>query len=458
MKINSVHIKIVKIIQSYKFIAFEDLCESLSLNNFTVKNYLKEIELYLELKDYNLSIGEIITEIFSDKKLIYRLRKDQEFTKQERIDYLIFKILKEDIVNLSDVAKDIGVSKRTLNYHLVEIKEFMSSYKAEIKFSKNGILLCTTNYKKAMILYMFLFKITSERIFFVHKFRKEITDYVHKSKLKKHTNYRILYKKICEIISPIYSEYSYHVFNCVYLSFWEFEGDKTIKNLTDEKLLRYKPTYLDKKKYYKIIEILKLTPLGNLQAIFLDYLFLNLAHCTYTCKQFPDFVVKKSLEIKPYISEFIGDNNFKDKNYITFVAPWVHYAYIRDKLKFFDFYYAVTGLNFPNTLKVRKTIGNIRKHVPLFSRFDLFLFSYIFKSYEKYKLKNKVLVYDKIPKKIIDIIAENLELTHNISIVKIVSLNEFYYFYEENSIDCIVTVENLNIKTASEVINYSIPI
>ena len=62
----------------------------------------------------------------------------------------------------------------------------------------------------------------------------------------------------------------------MYLAFYNFKGEKTIKNLNNDHLLRYKPLNFEKDKYFKIIDLLKLTPLGDLQPIYLDFLFLNL--------------------------------------------------------------------------------------------------------------------------------------------------------------------------------------
>lgn len=457
MYINSMHIKIVKLIQNYENITIEELCDTLLLNDFTLRNYLSDIKKFLKPIERSLSIQDLINKIFNNKNLIFNLRKNQVFTKQEKIDYLSFKLLISDVVNLSKLSQEIEVNRRTLNYYLIEIKEKFSYFKINISNCKNGIFLKTANYQKSRILYLTIFKLGLEKSFLSYKFRKLIFKFIHKSNLKHSHKHKKMYKEMCSIVSPIFSRYNFITFSCMYLAFHNFKGEKTIKNLNNDHLLRYKPLNFEKDKYFKIMDLLKLTPLGDLQPIYLDFLFLNLFFCTYNCKSLPKPILKKTLDIKPYIYDFIGSEKFDNDNYINIAGIWVYYAFIKEHLKIFDFYHSITGLNLPNTLKVQETIKNIRKHIPLFSKFDLFFIFHSLKKNQNTFKKNKIMIYDKIPKKIITHIVEDLQIIHNINIYKIIHINDFYKFDKKDLVESVITVENLNIKGPYKIINYDIP-
>lgn len=458
MYINSTHIKIVKLIQSYERITLEDLMEILNLNEFTLRNYLKEIKIYLNIKQSNTSIQEIIKQIYNNNKLIYNLRKNQDFTKQEKIDYLIFNILRNKIVNLSKIAEEIDVNKRTLNYYLLGIKEIFKSYSGVVKSSKNGIFLIMPNYKKARLYYLFLLKLSLEGKFLSYRFRKLLVKFIFSSNIRNVKNYRNIYKEMCLVLSPVFSKYNFITFTCIYSAFSNSSDEKKIVNLDIAQLLKYRPSKINKEDYIKIIKLLKSTPLKHIHPMFLDFIFLNLSHCTYTCQNFPQSIIKKSLDIKPCIQDFLGVENFNNVNYLAIVAPWVQYSFIRDTVKIFDLYYSITGLNLPKSQEVKDTLKKIKLHVPSLSRFDLFIFSYGLRNKKNVINKNKILVYDKIPKRIINIIVDELQVIHNINIYKILNINEFYNFSKNNSIDCIITIENININTPHKIINYNLPI
>ena len=199
MYINSMHIKIVKLIQNYENITIEELCDTLLLNDFTLRNYLSDIKKFLKPIECSLSIQDLINKIFNNKNLIFNLRKNQVFTKQEKIDYLSFKLLISDVVNLSKLSQEIEVNRRTLNYYLVEIKEKFSYFKINISNCKNGIFLKTANYQKSRILYLTIFKLGLEKSFLSYKFRKLISKFIHKSNLKHNHKHKKCIKRCVQL-------------------------------------------------------------------------------------------------------------------------------------------------------------------------------------------------------------------------------------------------------------------
>ncbi len=460
MYINSTHIKIVKLIQSYKYISLIDLSEILLLNEFTLRNYLKDIRSYLNLQSSNLSLKDLINEIYTNKKLIYFLRKDQEFTKQEKIDYIIFNLLTNDIINLSKISQQIGVNKRGLNYYFDEINNILKSYKLIIKNNKYGIFLKGSNSNKSNLEFIYNFKLFLDKFFLPYDFRKDFITYIHRSQLRKFKNYKNIYPEICKKISPIVSKYTFKSFSSIYLSQYKLATEITINSLSENKLLKYKPSTFTKEKYLEIIALLKSTPLGKLHPAIIDLLFLALKHFTYSDKSFSKFSKDLALKIRPIFENHLKNKEFSNYDYFNYICPWIDFAIFRKNFKIFDFNYHVANLNVRDISGLNESIQKIQEIIPLFTKLDFIISGYMIQSkFTESDKKNKILIFDKIPEYIINIIITELRNLYNVDIVKAINVKEFY---REQTIDTnlfsIVSLEKLNLNTKYKIIDYKISI
>lgn len=458
MYINSTHIKMVKLIQSYKNIELKDISRALLLNDFTTRTHLKNLKDYMDLKDSQSSIQEIINEIYANKKLIYILKKEQEFTKQEKIDYLIFNLLTKDIVNLSKISKEIKVNKRGLNYYFTEIKELLSKHNLIIKNNKQGIYLKGTLNNRANLQFIFVFKLYIDKNFLPYSLKKDFFTYVLKSNLRKNRNFKKKYPELCKVLSPVVSRYTFKSFSSLYLSYGKISGNRSIKSLCDKELLKYKPNLFTKEEFFKVVNIIKLTPLGELQSSVLDLLLLALRHFTYSYKSFSKHTVDLALKIRPIVEKYMETKNINNTDYFNCFCPWIDFAFFRKHFNIFDYDYQISNLNIQSICEVDSIIEEIQKIVPLFTKLDLTIAGYMLHTkISKEMDKNKILVYDKVPNYIIHTLIGELKTVHNVEVIKSVNISEFYKNNNYNKDDySIITLEDLDIKTELEVKNYQI--
>ena len=159
MNITSIHFKIMYCLRRNVY-STSELAQILNISEFKAKRYLKDLECLFEEE----SIENIHNKINKVPKIIEKLRKKQSFTPEERQMYVILKLLKADIINLSQISEEIGVTRRTLTNDLNELKEILEKFNLEIKnLTRYGIILEGKESDKRGFFNLYLIKISIEQ-------------------------------------------------------------------------------------------------------------------------------------------------------------------------------------------------------------------------------------------------------------------------------------------------------
>ncbi|WP_040407151.1 helix-turn-helix domain-containing protein [Cetobacterium somerae] len=159
MNVTSIHFKIMYCLRRNVY-STSELAQILNISEFKAKRYLKDLECLFEEE----SIENIHNKINKVPKIIEKLRKKQSFTPEERQMYVILKFLKADIINLSQISEEIGVTRRTLTNDLNELKEILEKFHLEIKnLTRYGIILEGKESDKRSFFNLYLIKISIEQ-------------------------------------------------------------------------------------------------------------------------------------------------------------------------------------------------------------------------------------------------------------------------------------------------------
>lgn len=159
MNVTSIHFKIMYCLRRNVY-STSELAQILNISEFKAKRYLKDLECLFEEE----SIENIHNKINKVPKIIEKLRKKQSFTPEERQMYVILKFLKADIINLSQISEEIGVTRRTLTNDLNELKEILEKFNLEIKnLTRYGIILEGKESDKRSFFNLYLIKISIEQ-------------------------------------------------------------------------------------------------------------------------------------------------------------------------------------------------------------------------------------------------------------------------------------------------------
>ena len=127
--------------------SIKKLADFLKLGERTIRYDLEKINEYL--REQNLS--EIIKESKGSLKLkkldqielfLKEKYEELELTPENRIEYLLIKILLENHINLSNLMEELDVSRTTIKNDLKNVKEMLSNYKLKLGLKGNrGLIL-----------------------------------------------------------------------------------------------------------------------------------------------------------------------------------------------------------------------------------------------------------------------------------------------------------------------------
>lgn len=128
--ISSNHLKLIKILkfienQDYEFLEF-----FLKVEN--IKSEIKSVYKVLFPQKKNKKMNIMIEDLCNDSSLTLKLKKIQTSLKEERKFFLILELLIKKSLNLEESAKILQVTRRTLNYDLIDIKEKLLKFNLKI--------------------------------------------------------------------------------------------------------------------------------------------------------------------------------------------------------------------------------------------------------------------------------------------------------------------------------------
>ena len=335
MYINSKHLQILKVIKNNQVSNIKEISDIFSISQQHTKLYLEDIysELFLETpKDLK---GEVTIEkirTFPNSKNI--LKQCQQFTKNQKIFYLIFNLIKNKQIKLSHICEDLNLTKRNLNNYLDEISKIITPYNLKIKVTNKGLILTCTPYSLKRFKYLLIFKFLVEREFLPTQFRKEFMNFI------KIDNFYKMKKDIANFVQLIncrsgdYCEISLY---CFFITYHVEENEKQVKDITYQEILKYKPGYYNTEFFYKTLNFIKNSSFNSISSSSLNNFFDLLDIFKYSRSHFEKNICKKSEEIRPIFAKYIGNHIYENKDFSNIVNPWVQYSYLKD-LFFIDDY------------------------------------------------------------------------------------------------------------------------
>ncbi|MGL4977952.1 MAG: HTH domain-containing protein, partial [Cetobacterium sp.] len=207
---------------------FLESCLGISRPN--LNNYLKEIHNVIPGNIKTGKMDSIVKRILEEEDICNLLVSKQTVSKEDRTFFLILKLLITSTLNLDSLTEMLGVSRRTLNGDLLEIKESLNIFDLKIQsISGRGIFLDGEflNIKRALCCYLYKFLV--EEQYLPKIFYENFSEIIHCSEIE---------RKLEEDIEKLISEFNLDTFfynrallKSFYLSFLYFDcpnsGDKS---------------------------------------------------------------------------------------------------------------------------------------------------------------------------------------------------------------------------------------
>lgn len=200
MKINNRLLEIISFLKENNITTIKEISQSLNLSERSVRyeidnlNFFLKMNMLPEIKKENM--GEIkVNKNFIENKIFEMLKNLSKNSKENRKDYIKFKLLVETTINITIIAKELDISRTTIKNDLSEIeKEFNDNNlvlknntiigkEKEIRdyFLKNyskkiSTLNNTGNIKNELLILYLKEKISVSNIIEIKKFLENILD------------------------------------------------------------------------------------------------------------------------------------------------------------------------------------------------------------------------------------------------------------------------------------------
>lgn len=398
MYINSNHLKITKFILSTSNFNYKSLSDFLNIANYTLNNYLKDIEMIITQKKPILTFDEIIELIKNKKDIMSLLKKELYITKDEKKDFILFQLLDNENVNLANLAETLQVSRRSLNYYLNDLKDFLENEDIFIKkYSNTGIFLDGNDFNKKKLLFAVCIKFLIEK----NEAPKEIRSIV--AKILKTINYSKIIKKF-----------------------------KAYRSNTEDLI------FLDKNTFIPYLYVTQNFLKENTEYIYEEY------------NNFVDKVMSKTTAIaSDFIKNVRGYFNLKENNDLFLknsLRKWLAYNIFKNKYNVNDLTLSCKIINeFPrDILEFRQHLKEKDINLGLYEAVGVY---FLIKESQQVNLKNStkyILVYKNVPECTLVIAKTKLEKIYNFYFDTIVHYRDLSTFLKENEMVSIVCVENLN--------------
>lgn len=443
MYINSKHLQILKIIKNNQVSNIKDISNIFLLSNQSAKLYLNDIYCNLfHTSSCDLKSETTINHIknFSNAKNI--LKNSQQFTKNQKIFYLIFRLLKDKQIKLSHVCDDLNLTKRNLNNYLKNISNLLSVYNLKIKISNKGITLIGFPYSIKRFKFLITFKTLIEKDFLPKQIRNELVNFM------KIDNLYILRKdisKFFKIINCDSIEHSEISLFCFYIAFINLhKKQQTIDSISYENFIKYKPLHYSYNFFSKIYNFLKTTIFKNIPTIYLNDFFNLVDSLSPSKDHFYKFTKSTSNEIRDIFAKYLGPHVYSNAIFFRIVNPWIRYNYLKNLFYIDDPTFLNINLNYFANSNIYEMTREINRILPRFTLFESILLWYYFSENNNKKLAN-IFVFKNLPSTIIPSLINEIYKKHNIKITDYIHFKDFNQYQKTHIIDTIIIVENFTL-------------
>lgn len=443
LSINTKHIRLFKLLE---FTKGENLkfCELfLGMNRANISSYLKEIYKAIPNKAEVNRTEEIIKIVLSQGRSIDFLKKVQSISKDDRIFFLTLHLLLKSSLNLQSLSKTLGVSRRTLNDDLLVVKKNIEIYSLNINsISGRGVFLEGEflNIKRALCTYVYKYLIEERDV--PHIFAQAFENIFHNAEID-----IVLQKQIEQFISVANCDsffYNRELLKSFYISFKFLDDDTPVESQIKNRL----STFNSFKDYFEnifnsdsqknIFQFFQNSLLGEISFEDIKYL-INILKISKGIFPEESVFLKDHFKIfkeifKRNLNLDIKRDKFVDKflSRTSFCSKQQHY------LSIFEMSFLNLNLDDLTIEKCIKLFKELRKIYWTLSFTDVVsLYLYVISTHKKEDEKKLVIIYNSIPRYLLEQLKDRIETDNNITITNFININLFNDFSKCNNIQCV---------------------
>ncbi len=445
ININTNHIRICKLLGYTSYKTTDFISEFLKMDKQNVNLYIKQIYSFTKSEEPKPTIQSMIIDICNSKDILTQLKKEQHFTKDNRILYIILILLRDRYLNLNNLSTLLGISRRVLGSDLVLVKEALSIYNLGINSSNAKGISISGNEKQiklASLAYLYKLFVEFDELPII------ITD--------DYLNYfdKEFHLKLEQDLDTFIHGYGFDYFSQnknLLKAFFVIYGNvdkgksKTIDSLDFNQFKSYFKNIIGNSKLKSLYNFFKFSFIGKILLRNIDIFITTLKFCNGTLKN-QDLVLSKEINtvkalVFKNLSMLISNTNFLEK--LVNKVSIAHHNSIHICICDLEF----LKINLPEEKKIKClnlffTLRKIYKNI----QFSNVIFLYTWSSHEESlsSVKNTLVVFDCIPTFLFPIIKNRFLLKENMNILNFIKPYELDKYLSNYDMDCIITFENLN--------------
>ena len=435
--LNGKNIKILDLLFQEKY-RIEDIANFLNLNPRTIRYNIEDINK--TLVKHNLSeIKKDKDLLYLDKKEIFKIKKlissHSTLTSIDRRDYLLTKLLLNHEIVLNHESIVLDVTRRTLNYDLLEVKKFLKEYQLEVEaIPGKGVKIYGNSEKINGLLVAFFTKFLSAGINLKTIFKDIILSLIDEKKLEE-----ILLKTNILLIKlkkepQIYSFYA--IISIIILSFTSKKNKEFSHKLKNSDLKKYQEI----KKFFK--EELQLDLPKDYICIIIEIL---------KSKYMSDFEITLEKNM-PFVFDELKKNIFKDieitKRVKNKVLNLIRIANFKSSFNISEKNIEISDLPEYNLKLFNFLDSLLQKYFKSFENEDIILLTRFIQNEinkkKKYSRKKVIIIDNTLDHFAGKKVGSFLEKIYNIEIIQYLPVYKLKHFLNQGiKVDLIVTLINL---------------
>ncbi|WP_294094197.1 HTH domain-containing protein [uncultured Cetobacterium sp.] len=432
--------KHLRVLNLLKFTDGKDLEFIKTLMNISkpnLNNYLKDIHKNISSNEKTGKMDLIITDIIEKKDLYSSLQEKQTISKEDRVFFLILKLLIEGNLNLYYLAEILNVSRRTLNMDLVSIKEELNIFELKIEsHTGKGIFLDgeVVNKRNALCCYIYKYLVEEEYlpIIFSENFKYIKEDYEISSQLNSDI------EKIMVDFKFDMFFYNRILLSSFYISFKYIRFDNDLYNNTNTLEIILKDKFMFETYFSKAFSNEELPKFYNFlhsslfKNISIDYIrgFLNILKiCRGTFPEESIYLKDHFLIWKKIIKTSLNIDVSDDKKELlkNFIQRVIFCSKQKHYLSIYEFYFLNLNLDNYTSTRCISLFKEFRKSYWNISFTDVLAIYFILNTQQTTSSKEITVVYKNIPVYILENMKEKLQYKYNVTIKEFVNA----YFFED---------------------------
>ncbi|MGL4653507.1 HTH domain-containing protein [Cetobacterium sp.] len=443
LDITTKHLRVLNLLNFTEGKDLELMETLMGISRPNLNNYLKDIHKHIKNVEKTGKMDCIITDIIGKKQLYPLLKKKQTVSKEDRIFFLILKLLIEGTLNLDYLAELLNISRRTLNIDLLSIKDSLNVFELKIEsHTGRGIFLDgnISNKRNALCCYIYKYLVEEEYLptLFKTSFSYITSNYEISSllnhdieKFMKDFNFdTFFYNRI--LLTSFYISFKYLV----------LDPDEDMKNSYSLEIA-LKDRFSFETYFSKVFSKDEIDNFYNFlhNSVFKDIKFKNIGGFLNILKICSGNFPEESIYLKDHLSiwkdvvktvlnkEISPEDEILLKNVIqrvSFSSKQKHYLYI------YEFYFLNLNLDSYTSNKCISLFKEFRKYYWNISFTDVFAIYFILNSPKKRPVKEVTILYKNIPILILEGMKNEIEHKYNIVIKDFVN-NLFFEEHRKNN-------------------------